>query len=391
MKEYATLLKIDQKPKTEVSIASTSSDVERIVLHIRGREMFFETEHMVNPSSDFAIWASLPIAMRYGGVLQVNGATSAVARQNAEDISVIWSTWMPKLFRPLRVVSPGFVEPDRKQSGKDLMLYSGGVDSTFALKRHVEAGNPAPDLLTIHGMDYRRQDHERFHKLRERTSRFRELYAGDSIEVRSNAASVMRRFGISSSIGHGFQLFATLFLFDHQYDQGLIASDFTTSQDYLTIPWGTNSLTNPMFVGERMKISTLSNDVTRGEKLRRLHSDELSLRTLSFCKNYSVRPDNCGTCSKCVRTKAMFHAAGLEIPKIFLIEGFDANDLRFLDLSKPIEVAFCVDVLNLARESGRLDDFTIISDQLFSKTKPSKFSRFRSKVEAHLRGSRAKS
>lgn len=382
---------IRDTPRTVATIASSSAELEQVVLRVRGHEMFFETTHRLDPTADFAVWASLPIAMRYGGVLQVNGATSTAARQNAENLSVIWSTWMPQLFRPVRVVSQGFPEPELKRSGKDLMLYSGGVDSTFALQRYVESGNPAPDLLTIQGMDYRRQDHERFQKLQERTARFRKRYAGESIEVRSNAATVMRRFGVSSSIGHGFQLFSTLFLFDHAYDQGLIAADFTTDQDYLTIPWGTNSLTNPMFVGGRMKIVTLSNDVTRGEKLRSLHSDEMSLRTLSFCKNYSVRPDNCGTCSKCVRTKAMFHAAGLEIPKIFLIDGFDSNDLRFLDLSKPIEVAFCADVLNLARESGRLDDFSIISDQLFSKKKRSKLARLRAKVEAHLRGSRARS
>ena len=32
------------------------------------------------------------------------------------------------------------------------MLYSGGVDSTFALKRYVDEGNEPPDLLMIHGM-----------------------------------------------------------------------------------------------------------------------------------------------------------------------------------------------------------------------------------------------
>ena len=336
-------------------------------------------------SNDFAIWASLPIAMRYGGVLQINGATSAIAREKAEQLSVIWSTWMPKTFRPVRVTSAGFADAGAGSSDRALMLYSGGVDSTFALKRYVEEGNPKPDLLTIHGMDYCREDHERFEKLKKRTERFREIYAGENIEVRSNAASIMRHFGVSPSIGHGFQLFSTLFLFDAAYGCGLISADFTTSQDYLTVPWGTNSLTNSLFQGSRMHIDTLSNDITRGEKLRQLYSDNLALNTLSFCTNYSVRPDNCGTCSKCVRTKAMFHAAGLEIPDIFLISGFDANDLRFLDLTKPIENVFCTDVLELARQSGRLGDFKLIADQLYSKKKQTKLSRFKTKVEAKMR------
>ena len=375
--------------KTVVTVSSSTGDKEKITLSVRGREIFYETSEWVNPSCDFALWVALPIAMRFGGVLQINGATSSIAREKAEQLSVIWSTWMPKTFRPVRVTSTGFPDTETGASDRALMLYSGGVDSTFALKRYVEEGNPKPDLLTIHGMDYRREDHERFEKLKERTARFRETYAGESIEVRSNAASIMRRFGVSSSIGHGFQLFSTLFLFDSTHGAGLISADFTTSQDYLTIPWGTNSLTNPMFQGNRMYIETLSNDVTRGEKLCQLHSDKLALNTLSFCKNYSVRPDNCGTCSKCVRTKAMFHAAGLDIPDIFLIDGFNANDLRFLDLSKPIEVAFCADVLDLARQSGRTVDFKIISDQIYSKKKQTKLARFKAKAEAYLRGKKA--
>ena len=87
--------------KTIVTVTSEPDNIGNIILSIRGREMFFETSEWVNPSCDFAIWAALPIAMRYGGTLQINGSTSTLARRNAEDLSVIWSTWMPKLFRQL--------------------------------------------------------------------------------------------------------------------------------------------------------------------------------------------------------------------------------------------------------------------------------------------------
>ena len=378
--------------KTIVSVSSSVDEIDQILLNIRGRDIFFESSEWVNPSCDFAIWVSLPIAMRFGGTLQINGSTSERARKNAEDLSLIWSTWMPKLFRPIRVQSEGYIEAKSVKSDakKSLMLYSGGVDSTFALKRYVDEGNEPPDLLMIHGMDYRRSDHERFQRLKDRTAPFREKNAGKSIEVRSNAASVMRRFGVSSAIGHGFQLFSSLFLFDYSHQNGLIAADFNFAQDILTVPWGTNSLTNPMFTGNRMQITTLANDMTRGEKLKILNKDKIALNTLSFCKNYSIRPNNCGTCSKCVRTKAMFHAAGLDIPDIFLIGGFNVTDLRFLDLSKSIEVAFCLDVLKLARASGRESDFSIISKQLFSKKQKTKIGRLFRWTEGYLRGIKAK-
>lgn len=375
----------NKNEKTIVSVGSLTGGIDTVSVFVRGREIFYETSEWFNPTCDFAIWATLPIAMRFGGTLQVNGTTSSVARDQAELISIVWSAWLPDLFRPIKVTSSGYLEAKVNNVDRDLMLYSGGVDSTFALKRYVEEGNSKPDLLTIHGMDYRREDYERFLKLQERTAPFRKKYANLSIEVRSNAASIMRRFGIPSSIGHGFQLFSTLFLFDETHSRGLISADFTASQDYLTVPWGTNSLTNSMFRGNRMNIVTLSNDISRGEKIRCLHSDDLALNTLSFCKNYLVRPKNCGTCSKCVRTKAMFHAAGLPIPDIFLISGFDPSELRFLDLSKPIEVAFCMDVLEMSRKSGRIDDFDILLKKLHARGGRRKFSKYLNRIESYLR------
>lgn len=374
--------------KTIAQISSTSGDAEEIKISINGKEIFFRTAKFINPSCDFAIWATLPIAMRQGGILQIQGTTSKAARDNAERISIIWSTWLPKKFKPIRVTSDGFLDAEPSMGAKSLMLYSGGVDSTFALKRYVEEGHEKPDVLTIHGMDYQQSDKAKFERLKKRTADFRAKYSDESIEVISNAASTMRRFGVASDIGHGFQLFATLFLFDATHNIGLIAADYTVPQDYLTIPWGTNSLTNALFYGTRMHIKTLSNDVTRGEKLRQLHSDDLALKTLSFCKNYSVRPDNCGTCTKCVRTKAMFHAAGLTVPDIFRIKGYHAEDLKFIDLSKPSEIAFCLDILAMAREAGTLSDFQMIADHIFENRRPSKFQRIMKKGEAYFRGAK---
>lgn len=369
--------------QTNVELMATT---ERVSMFVRNKEIFFECSEIRSPSCDFAIWGALPIAMRFGGTLRVAGATSARARANAERLSLIWSTWLPKLFKPVRVQSDGYVEPEAVGGSRELMLFSGGVDSTFALKRHALEVGQKPDLLTIHGMDYNRADADGFQRLQKKTEDFRRNYSGSSLEVKSNAASVMRRFGISSAIGHGFQLFSTLFLFDDVYRHGLISSDFNKPQDFLSLPWGTNSLTNPMFAGSRMKIISLSDDVTRGDKVAALRNDAASLQSLSFCKNRSVRPDNCGICSKCVRTKAMFYATGGDVPDIFKVSGFQQSDLRFLDISKAIEVAFVMDVLDQAERSGRIQEFKELNNLLYSGIRPSKLGRLLRKGEAIARG-----
>ena len=372
----------------EKTIATPTTQLENpgtVVLLVRGKEIYFEPSSWVNPSCDFAIWAALPIAMRFGGELHINGSTSELSRRNAEKLSLIWSTWLPKKFQPVQVSSQGFPDVVPKVSDKSLMLFSGGVDSTFALKDWATNHDTKPDLITIHGMDYHRDDSERFKKLMAQTEACRGRYGNENFEVRSNAAAIMRKFGVSSAIGHGFQLFATLFLFDDSHDLGLIASDFTSQQDYLTIPWGTNSLTNQYFQGNRMGVRTLSLDKTRSQKIRALASDELALGSLSFCKNYNIRPRNCGTCSKCVRSKAMFHAAGVSVPDIFMIPEFEESDLRFLDLSKPSETAFAMDVLDMASSAGMTENFQALKERVFSPGhRAARFSSLR-KLQSKLR------
>lgn len=82
----------------------------------------------------------------------------------------------------------------------------------------------------------------------------------------------------------------------------------------------------------------------------------------------------------------MFHAAGLEVPDIFRIKGYHAEDLKFIDLSKPSEIAFCLDILAIAREAGTSQDFQMISDSIFENNRPTKFQRLMKKGEAYFRG-----
>ena len=100
--------------KTIVSVSSSVDEIDQILLNIRGRDIFFESSEWVNPSCDFAIWVSLPIAMLWRDA-QINGSTSERARKNAEDLSLIWSTWMPKLLRPIRVQSKAISKPNRSK------------------------------------------------------------------------------------------------------------------------------------------------------------------------------------------------------------------------------------------------------------------------------------
>ena len=343
--------------KNGTFIVKVNRSTHSVSVDIAGTEVWFESDSEVVCTDNFALWLSLPFAMQKGSDLHINGSVSPKAIQQAQKLISIWSTWAPDQFSEISVTADKVVKTTTTLREKSLMLFSGGVDSTFALREECKTNTNQIDTLTILGMDYHSNGKKNFGRLLEKTNRFVSLHSKKQIVVRSNAAFAMRDFGIDGSYGHGFQLLATLFLFDEIYDEGMIAADYNAAQEYLVAPWGTCSFTNNLFLTESFHIRTLSTEFTRSEKVMALSDDEISLNSISFCKDHSIRPQNCGVCSKCVRTKSMFYAATGKIPPIFLQAKFDERDLGALDLSLRSELMFAKDILKIAREKGNQDGF----------------------------------
>jgi len=300
---------------------------------------------------DFAAWSLLPIAMSEGCNLHIAGTGDPVTACNAKELSRIWELWMPQRFRSVEVSFDEYA-PGASGSGR-LVLYSGGVDSTYNLLSYEKRGE-RPTLLTVHGLDYRHEDDERFARLVEHTRPFVEQVSRGHILLKSDLRQAYRAHGIKAKYGHGFALAGALFLFEHEFGAGEIAPDFTLAEEYVAYPWGTNSVTNPLFASSSFRMETADNALSRTGKVQVLANSEVAVRSLSFCKDYDTRPLNCGICSKCTRTKAMFLATCSEVPPIFLVQDLKPLDQVF-DLEKRNERAFFVDLYQTARANGHLE------------------------------------
>lgn len=348
----------------------TSRSGDRVVVGSDDFEVYFETSEDVTDSANHAVWTALPIAMRLGRPLHVAGRVSPDLLRNARHIARLWSMWAPELYRDIDIAASEQEETDCKEQDRELMTFSGGVDSTVALTEHVRQTGRKPDVLTVLGMDYRRGDTDRFQKLLDRTAGFRAQRTGAHLIVKSDAASVMRRFGISADRGFGFQLAASFFLFEHRYGHFLTAADFADFQECLVGPYSTSSSLTHHFSSGVCRSHLLGLETTRAEKVAMLLQDELALRSVSFCKDYNTRPDNCGVCSKCVRTKAMFFAHSRKVPDIFLTPGFTPDDLGAVDMSRTFERIFAQDVLSMARWHGNEAYFDRLAEGLHDPDPP---------------------
>ena len=352
---------------------SLSSDLFDIRFDIEGRQ------DVPQISSNYALWIALPIAMATGRNLHINGLVSPDALQNASALISIWSKWTPELFSAVTVsAAETGRSPLPENRDAELMLFSGGLDSTYSLvKNYIATGKPV-SLLTVHGMDYKAEDIQRFDELKKKIKPLTSKISGSHYCIRSNAAQVMSRFGIQGDIGHGFHLFGNLFLFEDKYKVGVIAADCSFASEFVMSPWGTNHVSNPFFASADFHVRTLDNDLDRSQKaggLQQLAGGAAALQSVSFCKDYKSRPHNCGVCSKCVRTKAMFYTETGEIPPVFLDSQFSPRDVGIIDVTKRGERTFVLDLLSSARRNSKEKEFSWLADEVAKpggKAKPSK-------------------
>jgi hypothetical protein len=307
-------------------------------------------------SENFAAIVLLPLAMRAGQDILIAGRGDPLLAQNLSSLSRIWQRWLPAVFSEIKVQFDADSTLGRSGRGlrddSDLVLFSGGVDSTYNLLDRSTKGL-TQDLVTIHGMDYKLDDTERFQRLVNKTSRFASKVCGTRHLVRSDAYKVYKKHRISGAFSHIYVLASSLFLFESKYRNAEIAADASRIDEYAIWPWGTNSLTNPLIAGSAYRLATADLDMDRVQKMELLASDQDALSSLSVCKVRSVRPDNCGVCTKCLRTKVHFEAAVGFIPKIFIDNRkINRADLDLLYRQGPHEHIFLQQAYGLVKEKG---------------------------------------
>jgi hypothetical protein len=309
--------------------------------------------------SDFAVWYVLPIAMALGKNIKINGKGSQKTVAAALSISELWSLWMPSVFKRVKVAFSEVCEEQEYRQGSDsLCLYSGGADSTYSIVKW-NGDRAKTDLLTVWGMDYKVSDEDRFQALVEKTDAFAKSYSRARIFVRSNAYQIYGQYDIDTQnthVSHMFSLTGATFMFSERYSTICISADYRLDQQVMASPWGGDTLGNKLFEDGLGRLVTLDDDVTRSEKLAALMVEGGdALNSLSFCVDYKSRPNNCGVCSKCMRTKLMFLASTGRVPTIFKDAEVYPEALDSINLNKKTERIFFIDLYRSAEKNSRLN------------------------------------
>lgn len=318
---YAAIVRNKEHGSNNINIYAFQEKNE-VYLSSGSETFYFDCSGAASPDIeflDFAAWIFLPIAMAKNKDLMIHGKGSLITKNNAERLSDIWACWLPKKYSLINIEFSEYRDLENNDvREKQLLLFSGGVDSTYAILN--KPFNEKPDLLTIQGMDYKISDQDRFDKAIEKTNILASEYADQRIAVRSNAYDIYKEFNIAPRLSFVFVLSAASFLFIKKYSDVTMASDFALYQQFEELPYGSSIATDQLYNSGDFRLETFGNDVNRAEKLPSILQNKTALLSLSLCKDKKIRPENCGVCSKCTRTKYMMLATVGAIPNESFID-----------------------------------------------------------------------
>lgn len=312
----------------------------------------------------------LPLAMKLGQPLHLEGPVSTRLAHGAVHYQHVMSTWWPDVFLPVPVNYSQLADRvDEPRPGGVGCCFSGGIDSWYAVSRLRPEACPflafqITHALLINGFDQvdDPDDSGLARRLRNAFAEALALWDVRLVQLDTNLkrfreAVLSRPEQISS---FGSPLTACAHALAPGFGRFSLSGHATYRYRELE-PVGSHPLLDPHLSSDHLQIIHLGADRTRSEKLETLANDPAVQATLRVC----FRPPlfdrgsgmvlNCGTCEKCVRTVVMLDIMG----RLDDFPTFAGH--RHLSVYQPAELLahipplFLDDLLALAERRGHKD------------------------------------
>jgi hypothetical protein len=298
----------------------------------------------------------LPLAAHTGESLRVSLPVDRPLLENAERLLRIWRAWYPEL----SVVPVEASAADRAPEvppPRAGAFFSGGVDSFFTVVRPRDVAPPverAPidDLITVWGFDIPLDRNDAFARLRSRHEAVAQELGKALIDVATNLRSTRWRTAQWSYLAHGAGLASVALALERRFHTAYIAG----GGGYRGLhPWGSHSVTDPLFSSWRTAIVYDAVAYLRTEKIEHLAQCSTALRALHVCYELSS-DENCGVCNKCQRTMLTLEICGvLEKCTTFRNRTIDLRRIARMDCSHFADYRELEDIRRLAVAKSRTD------------------------------------
>lgn len=289
--------------------------VSRATADVDGGPLWFESSDIeLKPSVEAFASALLFNAVHRRRALVSEAPLSEIWLDNVEEIMSAWQEWWG--YAPVGVIA------ERRQDAvvaktHSALMFSGGVDSYYTLMC-----GPKPELVvSIHGFDIPLNDCRRMNELQAALNESAPARGSRPIVIRTNLRehpSAGRPSLWERSHGGGIAAIGHL-LSDQIGRLSVSASWFLPDQQ----PWGSHTLTDPLFSASGLIVDHVGWDVKREDKVNAIANDKGVQKHLRVCYKNVDTSVNCSRCEKCV--VAMLHLA--ENGVLGECRTFDGDDL----------------------------------------------------------------
>jgi hypothetical protein len=292
----------------------------------------------VRLSSEPFVAASLLPAMLKGEPVQVAPGfpISTEFLENITELQRVFHCWN----RLLRIVEVQCeTAPAQPGNGHIGCFYSGGVDSSHTLIRNLQS---ITDMVFINGFDFMIEP-EVFDRITARNAKVVNQLNKNLLPVKTNFFLFERASRLERSLSHGSCLASIALALG--FDTIYVPSGLAYDQLH---PLGSHPITDRLWSNGTTKIIHHGAGWRRSEKFEEIARFPAILENLRVCW---FKPDqNCGKCSKCLRTMTAFRLLGVSSPAFPPLTS--AKQLRSIRIDGPSALTYVRDNLKLAVARG---------------------------------------
>lgn len=271
-------------------------------------------------------------------------AISQELYDRVNEIQAIYSCWSTDLH---------VVELEAKISSDPIIFdsvgafFSAGVDSSHTLFRNKE---DISHLIMFRAFDSGNDEASWQQRVVKQTN-FAESLGKILIPVDTNVKEWTERRKISWEFVHGLFLSSVGGIFG--MERIYVPSSHTYGELF---PWGSHPLSDPMWSTESTEVIHDGAGYRRGDKMKDLLKESILADNLQVCWGSTL--ENCGKCSKCVRTMVAVHLLGGEIKSLPSLR--EIKELKTLRVTDESGATFLEDAMILAKNAGNIEIYKIL-------------------------------
>jgi FkbM family methyltransferase len=297
-------------------------------------------------------------AMALGRDLVVEGPLTRGLISNLDEYQRVWSSWMPRKFRPIAIRARELVadEPYRSERGV-ILPFSGGLDSAYTALMLKER-HSLRALVAIQGLDIALSARDQWNGALSGMSAMARSLGSPLLLAACNWQEVAPR--LPGYLGYLVGPIATAILLSRTYGETVIPSYYP--YDRLELPIESNPLTDPLLGRPGFPVRHHGAWAHRIDKVAAISCWAEALQHLRPCLTTTAEGSACGRCHKCIRTALLFAALDIPVPAALggkLPAIADLEGLRML----PIGAIDLRDAVAAARRRGAGDAWIAVAER----------------------------